>query len=99
MLACVACVALMWPHHAKPMQTPQQAIVAVEIGQAEADQDLGELVAMRDTYPWLKPWAQPALDLIANIEVPGKDEDVDSDLAQLRLIMWKLRNMEQNDTI
>lgn len=97
-LACVLVIA--WPFfHRKPKSEPVPDIVLGYDSQgAEIANDLDKLREIHDYYPWLRPWAEPALDVINQLQ-SGKDKNADDDLRQLRYYMWQLEQLQQNDAI
>lgn len=93
MIACILAIAISWPFfHHKPK--PETAIV---ISESEIEDDLQELATIKQDYPWMRPWVEPALDVINRLR-SGKDQNTDNDLREMRYYMWQLEQMEQNTT-
>ena len=94
-LACVLVIA--WPFHHKPTPHPAPDII-LGCSSLEIADDLDKLREVHDDYPWLRPWAEPALDVINQLQ-SGRDKNADDDLRQLRYYMWQLEQLEQNDAV
>lgn len=89
----VVAILAFWPFHHKPEPKPRATVTIISA--SELADDLAELADIHDNYPWLRPWAEPTLDVISRL----LDTPTDDDMEQLRHDMKVLQTMEDNDTI
>ena len=96
MLACVLGLAIVWPFHHKPKPEPHVTVRVLELDELkEIGAATAELKDIHDNYPWLRPWAEPTLDVINRLMDAPNDDDIE----QLRHDMKALEKMEDNATI
>ena len=96
MLACVLALTVLWPFHHKSKPEPPIPVRIVSLDELkEIAAATVELKDIHDNYPWLRPWAEPTLDVISRL----LDTPTDDDMEQLRHDIKALRAMEDNATI
>ena len=89
----VVAILAFWPFHHKPEPKPRATVTIISA--SEMADDLAELANIHDNYPWLRPWAEPSLDVVNRLLVDPTADDMD----QLRHDIKALKAMEDNATI
>lgn len=96
MICFIIGLAVAWPFHHKPKPEPHVSARVVSLDELkEIAAATVELKDIHDNYPWLRPWAEPTLDVISRL----LDTPTDDDMEQLRHDMKVLERLEVNDTI
>ena len=96
MIGFIVGLAIAWPFHHKAKPEPPTPVRVVSLAELkEIAAATVELKDIHDNYPWLRPWAEPTLDVISRL----LDTPTDDDMEQLRHDMKVLQTMEDNDTI